>query len=67
MATGLQPAGLTTLPNTSAIIGWQGRTRTDMQLLNREPAYPWRTRQIWCNGNDSNVYLPGFNRALYLL
>lgn len=26
-----------------------------------------RTHPIWCNGNDSNVYLPGFNRALYLL
>ena len=49
------------------LFGWQGRTRTDIQLLNREPAYLWRTRQIWCNGNDSNDHLPGFNRVLYLL
>ena len=27
--------------------GWQGRTRTDIHLLNRKTAYRWRTRQFY--------------------
>ena len=64
--TGLQPAGLTTLPNTSGI-GWQGRTRTDIHLLNREAAYRWRTCQCGATGTIRTFIALAFNQKLYPL
>lgn len=41
------------------LFGWQGQTRTDIHLLNREAACRWRTCQYGATGNDSNVHRPG--------
>ena len=45
-----------TLPLHHIRIGWQGGTRTHMQLVNSQSAYQWRTCQYtWWAGKDSNL------------